>query len=120
MNVFIHDINGTQVAEVQSEGIMIRSARDAADIARELLARGISRLILRERNLSPEFWQLPNGLAEGILEEFTRKSVVVAFAGKLDRNRSESIAALILERHLNNQAFVADSVESAKMRFTAK
>ena len=55
MNVFVHDINGTQVAEMQSEGIVIRSARDAAEIAKELLSRGINKLILHGRNLSPEF-----------------------------------------------------------------
>ena len=118
MNVFIHDINGTQVAEVQSEGIMIRSARDAADITRELLARGINRLILHERNLCPEFWRPSNGLATVILQEFTSKAMVVAFVGKLVQNKAESLIALIQESDLGNQAFLLDTVELAKMRLS--
>jgi Domain of unknown function (DUF4180) len=120
MNIFIHDINETQVAEVQSEGIMIRSARDAADITRELLAHGISKLILHERNLCPEFWQTSNGLAGVILQEFTSKSVVVAFVGKPIQNRTENLAALVQESGLGNQAFVLDTVELAKERLSAK
>lgn len=118
MNIFIHDIKGTQVAEVQSEGIIIRSARDAADITRELLAQGIDRVILHERNLSPEFWQLSNGLAGVILQEFASKAVVVAFVGKLDQNKSESLTALIQESDLGNQAFLLDTVELAKTRLS--
>ena len=118
MNVFIHDINGTQVAEVQSEGIMIRSARDAADITRELLARGINRLILHERNLCPEFWQPSNGLAAVILQEFTSKAMIVAFVGRLVQNKAESITALIQEGDLSNQAFLLDTVELAKMKLS--
>jgi hypothetical protein len=118
MNIFIHDINGTQVAEVQSEGIMIRSARDAADITRELLALGINRLILHERNLCPEFWQHSNGLAGVILQEFTSKAVVVAFVGKLDLNKSEMLTAIIQESDLSNQAFIVATVELAKIRLS--
>ncbi len=118
MNIFIHDTNGTQVAEVQSEGIMIRSARDAADITKELLARGISRLILHGRNLCPEFWQLTNGLAGSILEEFNSKSVAVAFVEKLDQHKKESLTALIQSSALGNQAFVLETVELAKTRLS--
>ena len=120
MNVFIHDINGTQVAEVQSEGIIIRGARDAADITRELLAQGIDKVILHERNLSPEFWQPSNGLAGVILQEFASKAVVVAFVGKLDQNKSESLTALIQESDLSNQAFLLDTVELAKTRLSKR
>ena len=118
MNVFIHDINGAHVAEVQSEGIIIRSARDAADITGELLIRGIDKLILHERNLCPEFWQLSNGLAGVILQEFSSKAVVVAFVGKLDQTKSESLTALIQESGLNNQAFLIETVELAKKRLS--
>jgi hypothetical protein len=118
MNIFIHDTNGTQVAEVQSEGIIIRSAQDAADITKELLARGISRLILHGRNLCPEFWQPSNGLAEPILEEFTSKSVAVAVVEKLDQHKNERLTALIQSSALDNQVFVLDTVEMAKTRLS--
>jgi len=120
MNVFIHDIKGTRVAEVQSEGIMIRSARDAADTARELLASGIDRLMLHERNLCPEFWQPTGGLAGVILQEFASKSVVVALVGKLDQNKREYLTGVIQENGVANQAFILDTVELAKARLSTE
>ena len=114
MNVFIHDANGTKIAEAQSEGIIIRSARDAADITRELLAQGLNKLILHERNVSPEFWQASHGLAAVILQEFASKAVAVAFVG------SENIAAAIQKSGFGNKAFVSESVEAAKERFAAR
>jgi hypothetical protein len=118
MNVIIHDINGTQVAEMQSEGIIIRSARDAADIIGQLSARGIKKLILHERNLCPEFWQLSNGLAGVILQEFTNCSVAAALVGVFDQYKSKSLTAFIKESNLNNQVIFSDNTELVKMRLS--
>ena len=120
MNVFVHDVNGTQVAEMQSEGIVIRSARDAAEITGELLSRGINKLILHERNMSPEFWQLSSGLAEVVLQEFASKAIAVAFVGKLGQYKSESLRALIQESDLGSKAFFLGTVELAKMQLSKK
>lgn len=120
MNVFVHDINGTQVAEMQSEGIVIRSARDAADITGELLISGIAKLILHERNMCPEFWQLSSGLAEVVLQEFASKAIVVAFVGRLSQIKGESFTALIQESGLGNQAFLLGTVELAKAQLSRK
>jgi len=120
MNVFVHDNNGTQIAEMQSEGIVVRSARDAADITRELLNRGINKLILHERNMSPEFWQPSNGLAEIVLQEFTSKSIGVAFVGKLGQQKTDSLRALIQENDLHNQVFLLATVELGKTQLSIK
>ena len=118
MNVFVHDSDGTQIAEMQSEGIVVRSARDAADITRELLSRGIHKLILHERNMSPEFWQSSNVLAEAVLEEFASKSVAVAFVGK--KHKGDGLQALIHENDLHNSAFLLGTVELAKVQLSKK
>jgi hypothetical protein len=120
MNIFVHNINGIQVAEMQSEGIVIRSARDAADITGELLISGIAKLILHERNMCPEFWQLSSGLAEVVLQEFASKAIVVAFVGRLSQIKGESFTALIQESGLGNQAFLLGTVELAKAQLSRK
>jgi hypothetical protein len=120
MNVFVHDNNGTQIAEMQSEGIVVRSARDAADIARDMLNRGINKLILHERHMSPEFWQSSNGLAEVVLQEFASKSIAVAFVGKLGHQNTDSLNALIHDNGLQNQTFLFATVELAKIQFSTR
>lgn len=116
MNVVSIDYNGTRVAEMQSKGIVIRSARDAADVIGQLLERGVKKLILHEKNLCPEMWQVSNGLAGAILKKFTDSAVCVAFVGEFDRLKSKSLHAFIEESNLGNQAIFVGSVELAKKR----
>jgi hypothetical protein len=116
MNIVSHDVNGTQVAEMQSQGIIMRSARDAAEVIGQLLERGINKLILHEKNLSPEMWQVSNGLAEAILKEFSNSGVGVAFVGQFDLHKSKTLQALIKKNNLGNQAVFVTNVELAKMR----
>ncbi len=99
---------------MQSEGIVVRSARDAADITGELLISGITKLILHERNMSPEFWQLSSGLAELILQEFASKAIDVAFVGKIGQDKGKDFTALVEESGLSNKAFFLGTVELAK------
>ena len=118
MNITVHEINGTKVAEMQSKGIIIRSARDAADVIGQLLARGIKKLILHERNLSPEFWQLPSGLAVEILKKFADNAIAVAFVGDFSQKKSIGFQTFMEENNLGNQVVFSDNVEHAEMRLS--
>ena len=118
MNVIKHEVNGTQVAEMQSNGIIMRSARDAADIIKQLLQVGVNKLILHEKNLSPEMWQVSNGLAEAVLKEFSKSSVAVAFVGEFDLHKDKSLKALIHESNLGNRVFFTGNIEVAKARLS--
>ena len=118
MNVVSFDLNGTQVAEMQSKGIVIRSPRDAADVIRQLVERGVKKLILHEKNLCPEMWQVSNGLAGAILKKFTDSAIGVAIVGQFDRSKSKALQAFIEESNLGNQAIFVGNVELAKTQFS--
>jgi hypothetical protein len=118
MNVLSFDLNGTQGAEMQSQGIVIRSARDAADVIDQLLERGVKKLILHERNLCPEMWQVSNGLAAAILKKFIDSAVGVAIVGKFDQLKIKGLKELIEESNSGSQVCFVDDVESAKKRLS--
>ena len=61
MNVVRYDLNGSEVAEMQSDGIIIRNPWDADDVIKQLLQSGVKKLILHEKNMCPEMWQPGNG-----------------------------------------------------------
>ena len=109
MNVEVYDLNGTPVAEMRSQGIVIRTARDAADVARQLLELGITRLILSEKNVCPEMWQISNGLAGAIAQEFDDKAIDVALVGGFSMDKNKRIQDFITGRKGNRFAFVASS-----------
>jgi len=118
MNVVCTDLNGYKVAEMQSKGIIIRSARDAADIIGQLLERGVRKLILHQDNLCPEMWEVSNGLAEAILKNFSDSAVEVAIVGDFDQNRSKDLRAFIEKTNLGNQTMFVGNVELARMRLS--
>jgi hypothetical protein len=114
MNVISHDINGIKIAEMQSQGIVIRTSRDAADVIRQLLEQGVHKLILHEKNLCPEMWQVANGLAEAILKEFGDSGVSVAFVGDFDLDNGKRLRELIRKKNLGHQGLFVSNVEAAK------
>jgi hypothetical protein len=116
MNIFTHDVNGTEIAEMRAQGIIIRSARDAMDIIGQLLGQHIEKLILHERQLCPEFWQLSNGLAGEILQKFTNYHVGVAFVGEFEKYKSKNLQALFHESNLGGQVNFLKDIEGAKAR----
>ena len=118
MNISTHDLNGVQVAEMNSDGIILRSARDATDLIGQLIGRAINRLILHDKNLGPEFWQLSTGLAGEIMQKFANYSVAVAFVGEFDKYKSKNLQAFMHESNVGNQVFFTDSVESAKLKLS--
>jgi hypothetical protein len=114
MNVIGFELNGFHFAEMQSQGIVIRSARDAADVVKQLLERGVKKLILYERNLCPETWQISNGLAGAILKTFIDSSVGVAIVGKFDQLKNKALRDMIQESNSGRKVYFVDDVESAK------
>jgi hypothetical protein len=118
MNVATYDLHGVPAAEMQSEGIIIRTARDAAELTKELTRRGIKKLILHERNLCPEFWQPSNGIADGVLKHFADSSISLALVGTFDRRKAATLTALIQEKDLENQVSLSDSLETAKAQLS--
>ena len=117
MNVDSYDVNGTQVAEMRSQGIVIRTARDAADVARQLLDRGIGKLILYQKNICPEVWEISNGLATAILKEFDNRAIDVAFVGEFSSDRRKGIQEFIRTQSGSRFAFVGSS-DLAKTRLS--
>lgn len=118
MNVVRYDLNGTEVAEMQSDGIIIRNARDASDVIKQMLESGIKKLILREKNMCPEMWQPANGMAEAILKEFAQSPVRVAFVGEFFRFKDKRLRELIEDSNLGNHAVFVEDIELAKERLS--
>ena len=116
MNVRIHEVQGKKVAEMLSEGIIIRSSRDAMDLVGEMLSRGLSQLILHERNIAPEFFQLGTGIAGEVLQKLANYQIKVALVGQFDGYKSKNLQAFIVESNRGNQVFFTSGIESALER----
>jgi hypothetical protein len=116
MNVRIHEVQGKKVAEMLSDGIIIRNTRDAVDLIGQMLSRGLKQLILHERNVAPEFFQLGTGIAGEVLQKLTNYQIKVAFVGQFDGFKSKSLQAFIVESNRGNQVCFTNGLDSALER----
>jgi len=113
MKTIIHEFSGRQIAEIQSDGIIIRKWRDIIDIISQMLSRKVDALILHEKNLAPEFFQLKTGIAGEILQKLANSKIKVAFVGDFDSYKSKSLKAFIAESNLGNQVNFSADLQSA-------
>ena len=67
MRIELTDINGTCIAELISDSIVISNSQDALDIMADCSYQGARRIIVREINVTPDFFFFFFGIAGEIL-----------------------------------------------------
>jgi hypothetical protein len=86
-----------KIAEALSDTIIIRNLDDAIDLLGNCSYQGASRIILHERNLVPEFFDLKTQLAGEILQKFSNYRMQLAIVGDFSRYISKSLKDFIYE-----------------------
>jgi len=115
MNMQINKIEGTDIAEILSEDILINETQDALDIMGDVTYNGSSRIIMYEKNITPDFFDLKTGIAGDILQKFSTYGVRLAIVGDFSKYSSKSLRDFIFEsnkyKHIN---FVSSLDEAIK------
>ena len=86
-----HHINDTQIAEVISDEIIIIKTDDGIDLLGNLYYQGFDRIINNEKNITPAFFDLKNGIAGEILQKFSTYRVRLAIVGDFSKYTSKSL-----------------------------
>lgn len=97
-----HDIN---IAEIISDQLIIKSEQDGLDLLGDLYYQGFDKVVLHEKNIIPEFFDLKTGLAGEILQKFSNYRMSLAIVGNFEKYQSKSLKQFILEsnktQHIN-------------------
>lgn len=64
-----HKINNIEIAEVISDKILIQNPDDALDLIGNLYYQGFDKIIIYEKNLTSDFFDLKNKIAGEILQK---------------------------------------------------
>lgn len=114
MNIETHTINDTRIAEVMSEDIIINSVEDGLDLLGNLYYEGFDKIIIYEKNITPEFFDLKTGIAGEILQKFSNYRIPLAIIGDFEKYQSKSIKDFIFEsnksKHINFVNTLADAL----------
>lgn len=116
MKIETHNIDDTKIAEVNSDETIINNTEDGLDLLGNLYYQGFDRIIINEKNITVDFFELKNGIAGEILQKFSTYRVRLAIVGDFSKYKSKSLTDFIFEsnkgRHIN---FVNSTTEALKI-----
>ncbi len=118
MQIKSHDINNSQIAEIISDEILIGNEQDGLDLMGNVYYQGFNTLILHKHNLTPDFFDLKNGMAGEILQKFSNYRMKLVIIGGFSEFNSKSLKDFIYESNQGNQVNFLNSVLEALEKLT--
>jgi len=116
MTIQSHEINTIKIAEVISDNIIIQSAQDGLDLMGNIYYQGFDKVILYEKNITPEFFDLKTKIAGEILQKFSNYRIGLAIVGNFDKYESKSLKDFIFEsnktKHVNFLGSLKDALDN--------
>lgn len=113
MTIHTHHQNDKQVAEVVSQDMLIQTAEEALDLMGSLYFQGFDKIILYQENLSPEFFDLENGMAGEILQKFSNYRMQLSIVGDFSGYTRKSVRDFIYESNQGCQVNFLSTVAEA-------
>jgi len=114
MTITTHSVEDGSIAEITSDEMLITCAADGLELLGNLYYQKIDRVILHEKNLTPDFFDLMNGLAGEVLQKFSNYHVTLAVVGDFSKYEKQSIRDFIREcnsgRRINFVATTAEAI----------
>jgi hypothetical protein len=109
----IHNQNEIAICEVLDDGILIENVQDGLDLMAEADTRGARSIILHEKNITPEFFDLKSRLAGEILQKFVNYQVKLAIVGDFSKYESKSLCDFIRESNQQGQIYFVKTLDEA-------
>lgn len=108
-----HKINNIEIAEVISDKILIQNPDDALDLIGNLYYQGFDKIIIYDKNLTPDFFNLKNKLAGEILQKVSNYRMKLTIIGDFSNLKSKSLNDFIYESNIGSQVNFKESLEEA-------
>lgn len=117
MEITTHTIDGLEVAEVTASTVIINNAEDGLNLLGDLYYQGFERIIIYEKNITQEFFELKNGLAGEILQKFSNYRIRLIIVGDFDY-KGQSIKDFIYESNKGKQVNFLPTITDALSKFS--
>ena len=119
MKIETHTINDTKIAEVISADMVINNIEDGVDLLGSIYYQDFDKIIIHEKNITPDFFDLKNGIAGEILQKFSNYRVRLAIVGDFSKYNRKSVHDFIFESNKGKQiSFVTSQSEAIKVLST--
>lgn len=114
MNIDIINGGDIKIAVITSDNIIINNTQDALDIMANSTYQGAYKIIVYQKNIHPDFFDLKTGLAGDILQKFSTYRVQLAIVGDFSIYLSKSLKDFIFESNKMGHINFVDSLTTAK------
>lgn len=114
MEIQIKEINGSKIAEVISDEVLINEVQDALDLMANCDYQGSRKVIINEKNINSDFFDLKTGIAGEILQKFSTYNFQLAIIGDFSKFKSKSLHDFMFESNKYGRINFVSSVEEAE------
>jgi hypothetical protein len=120
MNIEITNHEGVFMAELIADEVVIKEVQDALDIMANAAYSGATKLILHQKNITPDFFDLKTGIAGDILQKFSNYNMPLAIVGDFSKYTSKSLRDFIYESNKGGKVNFVATIEEAKEKLGRK
>ena len=114
--IISHQTDGLTFLEIRSEEQFINNVQDVLDLFGELYGQYYDGIILYERNITPDFFDLQTKLAGEILQKFSNYRIRLVIVGDWSKYTSRSLEAFICESNRGKTVnFSSSPTEALKL-----
>jgi len=120
MKIIVHETEPFAIAELNDVSFIISETQDALDLMAESGECNCDRIIVRETNMHPDFFNLKTGLAGDILQKFSNYRVRLAIIGNFSKHESKSLQDFIYESNKGNSISFVKNMNDAMRKLLLK
>ncbi|WP_316788257.1 DUF4180 domain-containing protein [Pedobacter frigoris] len=113
MNIKTHEANNIKIAEVISTEVTMKNAEDSLQLLVDLYYQDFDKIIIHEKNITPDFFDLKSGIAGEILQKVSNYRMQLFIVGEFSKYPGNSIKDFIYESNKGRQVNFLNSVEVA-------
>ncbi|HCM33224.1 DUF4180 domain-containing protein [Chryseobacterium sp.] len=112
-----HNINNIKVAEVISDEVIIQSVQDGLDLMGNIYYQGFDKVMIYEKDITPDFFDLKTKIAGEILQKFSNYRIGLAIIGDFSKYESKSMKDFIFESNKTGHINFVETLEDALENF---
>jgi len=116
VKINIEEIRGIKIAVIESDEIELSDIQSAVDILGNCNYQGASKIVIKEENITPDFFDLKTRIAGEILQKFSNYRIQLAIVGDFTEYTSKSLQDFIYESNKVGRIIFVDSLSVAKER----
>lgn len=113
MQITTHISNDLKIAEINSEERLINTSEEGFQILVDLYYQDFDKIVIYEKNLTPDFFELKNGMAGEMLQKFSNYRVRLAIVGDFLNYTTSSILQFMSESNKLKQIIFVKSLDDA-------